>query len=461
MKTQLFIGLLLALLLAAPASTTAQTVYFNSGKTELDETAKKTIATLWSDYQKTTNKTIYLAGFSDTVGNEELNIAITQQRLESVKAYLNELGYIADFFEDNYGESKSLSAQKNEGEKRKCRKVELQIIGAENLTCKEDLAYTELFQPAASTKNLASNAPDTIVGKDGTIVAFQANSFVDKDGNPVQGNVAIQLEEYNTLDALIKGGLSTQTADNSILQTGGTINITATINGEEVFLDPNKPLAVKFPAKQENDSMELYAGNRDEAGRIVWDISPSSLGAVMGFPLKTEPANYYSLDSEGDTIEKSAFITTLNPKGETVRAGKIWRRGEPIIFDTLKQLTASILPNNTIFLRFSNIGFINLDKSIKINTGVEAQVIAMGESNYAIYAILIDRNGVATGIRNGKKSSTFNLSKTEKVKFIAIGKNEKGEVEYAEANFDSSKRNYVLKPSVLEKPEDLSLLSMN
>lgn len=461
MKKQLFMGLMLTFFVASPAALIAQTVYFNSGNAELDATSKQTLNELWTKYKTTTDKQIYLAGYSDTLGNEELNFALTQERLDNVKSYLSALGYSNTFFEDNYGESKTKSSQATVKERKQSRKIELQIIGEENLRCAEELDYTSLFEPATTSKNIDITREDTIIGKDGTVVAFQANSFVDKFGNPVTEPVSIVLEEFNSLDALIKNGMTTQQENSQILQTGGTINLTASVNGEEVFLAQDKPVAIGFPSKQDDDGMELYGGKKDNTGKVIWDNSPTSIAAVLNFDLKAEPSSYYALDLEGDTIEKSIFITTRNPKGETVRAGKIWRRGQQIIYDTLAELTATTTGNNSRFIRFTNLGFINLDKSIKFDTGVNANVIAQGEGRYSIYAILIDRNGVSGGIPSGFYASNFKLSKTERVKFIAIGKGKDGCLEYAEALFDPNKKNYKLMPKPLPKPEDLNVLSMN
>src|SRR5690606_12398115 len=81
--------------------------------------------------------------------------------------------------------------------------------------------------------------PALITGAQGTEIQFYANSFVDAAGNDITGNVEIGLIEIYGKKDMIFLNKQTMGDNNGTLEpliSGGEFKITASQNGNEVFL---------------------------------------------------------------------------------------------------------------------------------------------------------------------------------------------------------------------------------
>jgi hypothetical protein len=72
----------------------------------------------------------------------------------------------------------------------------------------------------------------TIAGKEGTVITFPANSFVDEEGNAPSGQVKIDLKEYYGIQEILAAKLQTKAGDR-ILESGGMLHIEATIQRQK------------------------------------------------------------------------------------------------------------------------------------------------------------------------------------------------------------------------------------
>ena len=108
-----------------------------------------------------------------------------------------------------------------------------------------------------------------IIGEEGTQITIPGKSFVYSDGRVVTGNVDIELTECLTTGSLISNQLTTQ-CGNEMLQTGGTIKLQATCNGETVKLVDEVMMELRFPARNGNwRDMMSFLGEPAKEG-IVW-----------------------------------------------------------------------------------------------------------------------------------------------------------------------------------------------
>lgn len=105
-----------------------------------------------------------------------------------------------------------------------------------------------------------------------SIVTIPKGSIVDKNGNPVTEPITMSYTEYmNPADIFLSGINMTleEEGETMMFSSGGMFNLTATDNsGNEVFVNPEKPIAVQLFTPSENPEMSLY--KLDKNG--VWKL---------------------------------------------------------------------------------------------------------------------------------------------------------------------------------------------
>lgn len=109
---------------------------------------------------------------------------------------------------------------------------------------------------------------NTITGKRGTKVNIPANAFVDAFGNQVKGKVEVKLQEALTTEDIVMANLSTITNKGEILQSKGMIQLTASQNGNEVYLNQGQGIEITVPTKFE-EGYSYYEGEQKN-GELVW-----------------------------------------------------------------------------------------------------------------------------------------------------------------------------------------------
>ena len=112
-----------------------------------------------------------------------------------------------------------------------------------------DLQYFDLIAEKGST----------IVGKDGTLIILGANSLLDSEGKRVKGEVQAELIEAIDLEDMIAYNLTT-TSNGKALSSGGMMRIRYRQEGEEVFVDPKKPMHVEIPTDSYDPEMQVWEG---------------------------------------------------------------------------------------------------------------------------------------------------------------------------------------------------------
>lgn len=115
------------------------------------------------------------------------------------------------------------------------------------------------------------NAEDgaTIEGKDGILVIVPPNGLVDTDGNVVKGPVDFELVEAVTMDDMVLYNLTTTSGDKN-LETGGMFYTNATKNGNQLQVNPNRPLYVEVPTDEKKSGMMAFKGEVTPEGNITW-----------------------------------------------------------------------------------------------------------------------------------------------------------------------------------------------
>ena len=122
------------------------------------------------------------------------------------------------------------------------------------------------------------------IGQTGASVTFEPDSFIDDQGNPVTGTIAVSITPVmprdETFEAFPGGfGAMRPTGDTSSLGTYGTMDITLTQGDREVYLD--KDATIRIPIETDvapGDTIDLW--NLDEQAGI-WVQEDPSFGTVV------------------------------------------------------------------------------------------------------------------------------------------------------------------------------------
>jgi hypothetical protein len=177
------------------------------------------------------------------------------------------------------------------------------------VSCKKDpVPITEkvntinsLFQELKSTPQtftVAAGTQQTITGARGTKITFNPQSFKNVGGNTITaGSIKIELIEMYKPGEMITNRVTTTTASNMLLTSGGSVNIKATLNDHEVLAN-NYKIAFKQPAASESP-MALFTGytTTDGTGTSVrWsDDTTGTVPRTVKDP--SDQAFYYIFDS--------------------------------------------------------------------------------------------------------------------------------------------------------------------
>lgn len=102
-----------------------------------------------------------------------------------------------------------------------------------------------------------------ITGELGTSITIPANNFLDRNGNIVTGNVEVKLIEVFTKLDMFKTDVTTITADEEMLISGGEFFLDITIPGSEESLRPVAAMIVNVPAEVEDPNMKFWVDNGD------------------------------------------------------------------------------------------------------------------------------------------------------------------------------------------------------
>lgn len=100
---------------AQPSRPATFTLYFVEGKDELTDESKRVVDTIMAEIAKRSVPDVLVVGHTDTVGNDQFNDALGQQRAETVRAALIRLGIPAEDIRAISRGKRALAVQTGDG----------------------------------------------------------------------------------------------------------------------------------------------------------------------------------------------------------------------------------------------------------------------------------------------------------------------------------------------------------
>lgn len=145
------------------------------------------------------------------------------------------------------------------------------------------------------TFTINAGQAQTITGDKGTVIHFNANSFVTSSGAPITGSVQIELVEiYSKSDMILMNKQTVGKTGNGVspLLSGGQFSIVAKQNGQKLNLAPGMYYQIDAPAPNgTNNMMSLFYG-QETNGQLEWTQADSAFvnpgtGIYSAFPDST------------------------------------------------------------------------------------------------------------------------------------------------------------------------------
>lgn len=245
-------------------------VYFATAEHALTELSKTTLNECAAQFSALEDYSIEILAHTDDRGSAAYNKALANRRAASVQEYLATKGvFIKKITVNSFGESNPSFSNTDEEGRRQNRRVDV-ILKPFSFETMNDV-FEQLTAQRRQTFTISPSEIATLKGEKGTIITFPAEvlEFEDGSGAPTKA-ITIYLEEAYTLGDFIAMNLTT-TSHGEMLQTGGTIHLTAFSDGKPLRIKANKSIGLKMPTTEPMTDMELFVGERDtESGNIDW-----------------------------------------------------------------------------------------------------------------------------------------------------------------------------------------------
>ena len=188
---------------------------------------------------------IEITGYTDNTGTLEFNKILSENRAKSITDYFVKKGFSKKNIISKGNSFKNPIADNTTEEgKLKNRRVNVRIL----LNFNEVLTITK-FREKPTVYNFNNQKEKSFTYKSGTKITVPENSFIDKNGKDVGGEIQIKYIEFRKPIDFILSVTPMNIDDNgreSFFNSGGMFKIKAFKNGEEVFLKKDKNIQVDF-----------------------------------------------------------------------------------------------------------------------------------------------------------------------------------------------------------------------
>lgn len=244
---------------------------FEKNSCRLSDNALNQLSVLSGDLKQNAFDSLVLSGHCDADGDAQYNLKLSEKRVESVYLFLVGKGIDhAKIKREFAGESAPIAGNQTPEEKMKNRRVDLSVQYAEK---SQENPFRDFMQPEQYFQ--ADAGKEIIIrGNQGTVISIPANAFETVSGEKISGQVEIELKEFYRKSDFVINSLPTE-SDGKILETGGTVFISAKRSGEELRLLPGKDIRLDMNYKGDFKGMQTFEG-KTEAGMINWRPSRSA-----------------------------------------------------------------------------------------------------------------------------------------------------------------------------------------
>jgi hypothetical protein len=225
----------------------------------------------------------------------------------------------------------------------------------------ENKIVTELFHTSQlKQQTFTANAQKafSIKGEKGTVLIVPKNCFVDEQGQPVKGNIELQLTEAYTMADFIIGNLTTL-HNGKPLESGGMLCFTANQNGKELQLKSGASIQVSSPNFKKQKNMSLFEG-------VVANNNINWINPVPIVPIKVMDSAIEWDKSENKSVEIAPIEMLQENKLTGPGEGAVIIQDNPLpAYKSIKGFNSfRVDPNIAPTFNFSvkKMGWANIDR---------------------------------------------------------------------------------------------------
>lgn len=393
-KYSIIISMLLCIGLAKAQNSI--NVQFDKNSSILGQAQKQELTSWLDDIGLQNIESLTISGHTDSDGADQYNQWLSDLRVASVKRFLDEQNtQYRGLAMLPQGESNPIAQNDNEQGMAQNRRVEVEVV----LTSPSFREINDILGPKAQQFAGNSNEPISIKGAGNTEVSIPANSLVYPSGDLVNGMVTLELTEYLNTEDFLFAGLHTQSGDR-LLETGGTIFIKATQNGEELSHGTDKTMDILFDSREDGDGMELFYGDVDDNGNLDW-----------------------SKQTSNDEATVIAWDITNSEEGIVIVNGVAMEYVKEL-FGGLDSITMAEYQEQSkmtnLMMSSSRLGWINCDRFLPVEQNAQLLVNIDTAYHASVFLVFEDINSVMNGWYQNGKVSFDRIPAGKKVKVIAL-----------------------------------------
>ena len=278
MKTPLFLFVsLLSCFSLFGQGVKTHTVHFSTNSYELISTEKTSLEGFLGLFDKTKIEEIKLVGHTDSDGEEEFNVRLSENRSKTVEKFFLVNG-VKSSLQEAFGESKPIKENTTDQGKAANRRVEVSVKYAKGGLLSENNYKVLAYRNLPTSEHCIDPTRDTVLNlMKGGRVLFPANTFASNGKC-----VTITAKEAYKKSDIILANLST-TSNGRVLESGGMMILEAR-NSDGKELQSQKEFIVQMPTTNFLDSMMIFNGNHDADSNVNWTLPQQSDASIFSEP---------------------------------------------------------------------------------------------------------------------------------------------------------------------------------
>ena len=279
------------------------------------------------------------------------------------------------------------------------------------------------FDRSSQQYTVSGTTPSTVTGLGGTRMNINPADLVTADGQPVSGDINVELKELDSPEKMALAGAPTM-SNGDVLISGGSYYFGLTSGGQQLRLADGKTMEVQLPQTVNDPDMEVYMGEMDGSGNVNWQPTGKPLKGLG--QVRSNTGNSGTGNSEG------------TPAGNDTRPGNEANGGTPAGNDTrpgsgngtgngnnngVGNGGATAYYNPT---RINSLGWVNADKGNRGGCKMFVEVECVDPTTTQVFIMYKDVKSLVEGKpEQGFSSNKFvfeNIPANQPVKIVAVSK---------------------------------------
>lgn len=301
-------------------------VFFKTDEYILEDAQQKALKNYCSSIDFNEDFRLLIKGFADHRGTNNYNKVLAENRAKTVRDYLLKNDILEREVElVSLGEDQSYLTGMDDQILAPDRKV---VVYYETRRYSSLDEFMEGLVDNDHRFQLSPKKKNTIDLPSGARIIMESSCLTDKDGNLINEDFELHVTEAMNFTQMVSEDLSTE-CDGKMIETGGMFDIRAyDKNGDELFLDPEKPMQLLIPTIEPQSDMELFSSDDGGDWTPVGQTSrvfPEAKQAAPKIPVQKLYGNpeivrkEYQIDHKGRPF-RPVYLTAPKPPIEPQRS---------------------------------------------------------------------------------------------------------------------------------------------